>query len=145
MELCPFRAACKIVRLVENLAKHPFHFQNWGKAPCAFAGCRGGASPCKSAKASSRGTKCHGVRDERPLQDLRSSRKTHWQLGTRLSSQRAKRTSVQRRSRPWLTQKGEVFLLLYAEITKMKIFLLPAFYRLFAPFLPVLLGFINFK
>ena len=32
-----------------------------------------------SAKSSSRGTQCHGVRDERPLQDLRSLRKIFWQ------------------------------------------------------------------
>ena len=57
----------------------PFHSPYWGEAPCASAGCRGGASPCKSANPSSRGTKCHGVRDERPLQDLRRSRKPHWQ------------------------------------------------------------------
>ena len=33
----------------------------------------------QSAKSASRGTKCHGVRDARSLQDLRSLRKTHWQ------------------------------------------------------------------
>ena len=35
--------------------------------------------------------------------------------------------AVLRRSRPWLTQKGVVFSLLYTKITKMKIFLSPAF------------------
>ena len=33
----------------------------------------------QSAKSASRGTKCHGVRDARPLQDLRSLRKILWQ------------------------------------------------------------------
>ena len=57
------------VRLVENPAK-PFLSKNWGKAPCAFMGVWGRCEPPQSAKAASRGTKCHGVRDARPLQDL---------------------------------------------------------------------------
>ena len=52
---------------------------NWGKAPrgcgpaTAFAGCRGDGGwghshfAPQGAKAASRGTKCHGVRDARPL------------------------------------------------------------------------------
>ena len=58
---------------------HPFLLRSplkiWGKAPCAFAGAWGRRKPPQGAKAASRGTKCHGVRDARPLQDLRSLRK----------------------------------------------------------------------
>ena len=48
--------------------------RGWGPA-IAFAGAWGRCEPPQGSKAASRGTKCHCVRDARPLQDLRSSRK----------------------------------------------------------------------
>ena len=68
--------------LVKRLHWQAFAAGDFGCGP-ATAGCRGVGgwghshfAPAKSAKAASRGTQCHGVRDKRPLQDLRSSRKT---------------------------------------------------------------------
>jgi hypothetical protein len=69
---CALRAsACKPFRALrmwkcENLTNtnYPCGEAAHGSGP-ATVGCRGGVSPCKSANPSSRGTKCHCVRDER--------------------------------------------------------------------------------
>ena len=94
---------------------------NWGKAPCAFAGCRGGASPCR-AQRRHRGA-------ARPL-------RPRCAIFARLAELAENTLAVLRRSRPWLTQKGVVFSLFSAEIGKLKIFLS---LRLFHPF-PLLLA-----
>ena len=53
--------------------------------------------------------------------------------------------AVLRRSRLSHTQKGVVFLLFYAEIAKMKIFLSIAFWHVLGRFWGLLLALINFK
>ena len=68
--------------------------------PPLSRGCGDDASPHKSAKAASRGTKCHGVRDERPLQDLRSSRKIAKHLPGIISASQEARSVCLGRNEP---------------------------------------------
>ena len=73
-------------------------------AACKCALAKRGNAPAKGAKAASRGTKCHGVRDERPLQDCQSLRSLTRQARPQLRSLRktAKHPSgILRRSRPF--------------------------------------------
>ena len=89
--MCPFRAACKTVRLVENPAKPSPFPKNWGKAPCAFAGCRGGASPCK-AQRRHRGARSAMASAIRVLCKICGAR----------GNQRSTLLAILRRSRPFL-------------------------------------------
>jgi hypothetical protein len=47
MSRASFLRLCGKSRLAFLRRSHPLA-KNWGKAPCAFAGCRGGGSPCSS-------------------------------------------------------------------------------------------------
>ena len=112
MEMCPFRAACKTSATRGNPLK-------------------GTMSAVGVPLATSGSAKRKGViaGHEVPL-------RPRCAIFARLAELAENTLAVLRRSRPWLTQKGVVFSLLYAEIGKLKIFLSP---RLFHPF-PLLLA-----